>query len=117
MQQKNKTSFSLVKEIINSDFSILKLKNISATTAHTQSRLKLSANTFFDALNLFILHRSLKQFIRNLQFLAKRPDFASIIFFTKNPFLKTLIIKIFKKNLKTKISVEGSTKNIKKLRL
>ena len=109
-----KTPNRLFTEILNSDFSIIKVNKKTSFQNKSQARLKLQYGSHFDALDLLILQQSLKQFIKSLRFISKSPLRSNITFYTNNLILQDLVGKLFKNCLQGQILVENSFKNIKK---
>lgn len=97
-------------EIVSNEFSIVQVKK-STTNLYTQERVQV-AKSFFDALELLMLQRSLKQFIRSVQFVQTSRFGSEIIFYTENAFFSNIIEKFFKSSKKTKILVETKLKDV-----
>lgn len=109
-----KTPNRLFTEILNSDFSIIKVNKKTSFQNKSQTRLKLQYGSHFDALDLLVLQQSLKQFIKSLRFLSKSSLRSNITFYTNNLIVQDLVGKLFKNCLQGQILVENSFKNIKK---
>lgn len=110
-------------KLLSSDFLVVRLNKKTSAPVITNS-VKLQKKTVFAALNVFILSKSLKQFIRSLQLLKALAKFAILNFYTKNLFINNLLTKLLvnSNKIKIKISIHNSfialqPKKFKKLRV
>jgi len=69
----SKENITLLKNIIESDFALLE-QNLVKNSRYFDSRVNLTASDTMVSLNLFQLVKSLKQFVRLLQFLKSQKN-------------------------------------------
>ena len=77
---------SLLKSIINSDFFILK-KNISINNIYLDKKMSITKNNVLSSLDLLEILKSLKQFIRLVQYVKKSNSFLHINIENKQQYL------------------------------
>ncbi len=96
-------------KLLSSDFLIVKLTKNNLGAAVSNS-VNLQKNTVFAALNIFLLAKSLKQFIRSLQLLKAKAKSSQLNFYTKNFFIQNLLTKLLinSRFINIQICVENS---------
>lgn len=96
---KKKNSLNFFYSLINSDFLLLEKKNIIKKNRFLKSNLKLLNNkkSSFSVLNYLELIKTLKQFIRILQFFKNAKDPLLLLDFNNKQFLKVADL-FFKKH-------------------
>lgn len=96
---KTQNSLNFFYSLINSDFLLLEKKNIIKRNRFLKSNLKLLNNkkNSFSVLNYFELIKTLKQFIRILQFFKNTKDPLLLLDFNNKQFLKVANL-FFKKH-------------------
>ena len=115
---KLQTNNSLINSIISSDFFLLNKKSI--LNNHISKRVQLKDSKMFESLELLQLLKSLKQFIRLLQFLNSQP--ASLLNISVENKQYLLLLKSFFdnnlfKNIKIENSFSSTNKNTTQLAL
>ncbi len=110
MTTKNKTK--LLQTIINSNFNVIKQTSVSKNSSSINNRFAIKSTKSFDSINLFSLHKTLKQFIRILQFLKRKKTKKGITIYTGNNqtieiFNELLIQLPFSIKVKTEINLHN----------
>jgi len=109
-----KKKLLFLKNIVNSDFSVVRAKGLAKISAPIKTTFGCNKVQECAHLNLHVLNKSLKQFLRIVQYLKKRRQ-STLTIYSKDLYFCKLLIKLLGTSpLKTRIFIKNSLKKIEK---
>lgn len=103
----------LLETIVHSDFNIIPQKTIVKTSIVVDQRLKVGLQKNFDTVNLLILNKTLKQFIRILQFLKRKRKKSMTIYVANQQIAEIFQKLILQSPFQILIKVQTNLRSIK----
>jgi len=109
-----KKNLLFLKNIVNSDFSVVHDNLLNKAAAPVKTTFGYNKVQDYAHLNLLVLNKSLKQFLRTVQYLKKRRH-STLTIYIKDLHFSSLLYKLLgTSQLKTRIFIKNSLKKIEK---